>query len=165
MKTLLKNWHSYQSPIGSQHEHNISTKDNNGEEGEGGNHDNRDDDIDVDEYGRSLCLEITKANSFTSLQDHYHIALSTRSHRRQAQTYILHSIKNQFHIKFMINHISFTSMPPIPISGTQQHFPILLLPLFPKLRILATVFPLFSLCLRFKKNQGLFYIIACLIYL
>ena len=76
-----------------------------------------------------------------------------------------HSITNQFHIKFMINHISFTSIPPIPISSTQQHLPILLIPLFLKLRILATVFPLFSFCLRFKKNQGLFYILACLIYL
>ena len=74
------------------------------------------------------------------------------------------SIKNQFHIKFMINHISFTSIPPIPISGTQQHLPILLLPLFPKLRILATVFPLFSLHLHFKKNQVLFQILAYLIY-
>ena len=77
----------------------------------------------------------------------------------------LHSIKDQFCIIFMINHISFTSIPHIPISGTQQHFPILLLPLFLKLRILATLFPLFSLHLRFKKNQGLFYIFACLIYL
>ena len=75
----------------------------------------------------------------------------------------LHSIKDQFCIKFMINHISFTSMPPIPISSTQQHLPILLLPLFPKLQILETVFPLFSLHLCFKKNQGLFYILACLI--
>ena len=77
----------------------------------------------------------------------------------------LHSIKDQFCIRFMINHISFTSIPHIPISGTQQHLPILLLPLFPKLWILATVFPLFSLHLCFKKNQGLFYILACLIYL
>ena len=77
----------------------------------------------------------------------------------------LHSIKDQFCIKSMINHISFTSIPPIPISDTQQHLPILLLPLFPKLWILATVFPLFSFYLRFKKNQGLFYIIACLIYI
>ena len=77
----------------------------------------------------------------------------------------LHSIKDQFHIKFMINHISFTSIPPIPIFSTQQHLPILLLPLFPKLQILATVFPLFSLHLHFKKNQGLFYILACFIYL
>ena len=77
----------------------------------------------------------------------------------------LHSIKDQFCLKFMINHISFTSIPPIPISSTQQHLPILLLPLFPKLWILATVFPLFSLHLCCKKNQGLFYIFACLIYL
>ena len=67
----------------------------------------------------------------------------------------LHSIKDQFHIKFMINHISFTSIPPIPISSTEQHLPILLLPSFPKLWILATVFPLFSLHLHFKNNQGL----------
>ena len=65
----------------------------------------------------------------------------------------------------MINHISFTSIPAIPISGTQQHLPILLLPLFPKLWILATVFPLFSLHLCFKKNQGLSQIFAYLIYL
>ena len=77
----------------------------------------------------------------------------------------LHSIKDQFRIKFMINHISFTSIPPIPISSTEQHLPILLLPSFPKLWILATVFPLFSLHLHFKKNQGSFYILACLIYL
>ena len=77
----------------------------------------------------------------------------------------LHSIKNQFRIKFMINHISFTSIPAIPMSGTQQHFPILLLPLFPEHWILATVFPLFLLHLHFKNNQGLFHILACLIYL
>ena len=43
MKILLKNQHSYQSHIGSQDKHDISTKDNNGEEGEGGNDNNRDD--------------------------------------------------------------------------------------------------------------------------
>ena len=77
----------------------------------------------------------------------------------------LYSIKNRFCIKFMINHISFTSIPAIPISSTWQHLPILLLPLFPKLRILLTVFPLFSLYLCFKKNQGLSQILAYLIYL
>ena len=87
MKTLLKNWHSYWSRIGSQDEHDILMKDDNGEEGEGGNDDNRDDDIYIDEYGQSLCPKISKADSFTSLRHYYHIALSTRSHRRQAQTY------------------------------------------------------------------------------
>ena len=117
-----------------------------------------------DEYGQSLCPEITKADSFTSLQHQYHIALSTRSHWRRAQMHYTASRINSASGLWLItsNH---TSIPHIPISGTQQHLPILLLPLFPKLWILATVFPLFSLYLRFKKNQGLFYILACLIYL
>ena len=73
----------------------------------------------TDEWGQSLCPEITKADSFTSLQHQYHTALSTRSHQRRAQMHYTASRINSTSKLWSITSVSHPFHPsPFPALNT-----------------------------------------------